>query len=71
MVWEAKYGETWLENFRWGGTNYSGIKIGPKWKPGFTKYKYGANSGELMIMYKGDEFKKWNGDALITHFGQS
>ena len=21
----------------WGGTNYSGTKIGPKWKPGFTK----------------------------------
>ena len=21
----------------WGGTNYLGTKIGPKWKPGFTK----------------------------------
>ena len=24
----------------WGGTKYSGPKIGPKWKPGFTTIKY-------------------------------
>ena len=29
----------------WGGTNYTGTKIGPKWKPGFTKaIKYGVPS---------------------------
>ncbi len=53
----------------WGGTNYSGIKIGPKWKPGFTKaIKYWVPSIAVssMVIYKGEEFKEWNGDALIT-----
>ena len=53
----------------WGGTNYSGTKIGPKWKPGFTKaIKYWVPSIAVssMIIYKGKTFKEWNGDALIT-----
>ena len=53
----------------WGGTNYSGIKIGPKWKPGFTKaIKYWVPSIAVsaMTIYKGETFKEWNGDALIT-----
>ncbi len=53
----------------WGGTNYSGTKIGPKWKPGFTKaIKYWVPSIAVsaMVIYKGDTFKEWNGDALIT-----
>ena len=53
----------------WGGTNYTGTKIGPKWKPGFTKaIKYWVPSiaASSMIIYKGKEFKEWNGDALIT-----
>ena len=53
----------------WGGTNYTGTKIGPKWKPGFTKaIKYWVPSIAVsaMTIYKGDEFKEWNGDALIT-----
>ena len=53
----------------WGGTNYSGTKIGPKWKPGFTKaIKYWVPSiaASSMVIYKGNEFKEWNGDALIT-----
>ena len=53
----------------WGGTNYIGTKIGPKWKPGFTKaIKYWVPSiaASSMIIYKGKEFKEWNGDALIT-----
>ena len=53
----------------WGGTNYSGTKIGPKWKPGFTKaIKYWVPSIAVsaMTIYKGDAFKEWNGDALIT-----
>jgi quinoprotein glucose dehydrogenase len=53
----------------WGGTNYIGTKIGPKWKPGFTKaIKYWVPSiaASSMIIYKGNEFKEWNGDALIT-----
>ena len=53
----------------WGGTNYSGTKIGPKWKPGFTKaIKYWVPSIAVsaMTIYKGQTFKEWNGDALIT-----
>ena len=53
----------------WGGTNYTGTKIGPKWKPGFTKaIKYWVPSIAIssMVIYKGNEFKEWNGNALIT-----
>jgi quinoprotein glucose dehydrogenase len=53
----------------WGGTNYSGTKIGPKWKPGFSKaIKYWVPSIAVsaMTIYKGDTFKEWNGEALIT-----
>ena len=53
----------------WGGTNYTGTKIGPKWKSGYTKaIKYWVPSiaASSMIIYKGEEFKDWNGDALIT-----
>ena len=53
----------------WGGTNYSGTKIGPKWKPGFTKaIKYWVPSIAVsaMTIYKGETFKEWDGDALIT-----
>ncbi len=53
----------------WGGTNYSGTKIGPKWKPGFTKaIKYWVPSIAVsaLTIYKGDTFKEWNGDALVT-----
>ena len=53
----------------WGGTNYSGTKIGPKWKSGFTKaIKYWVPSIAVsaMTIYKGERFKEWDGDALIT-----
>tara|TARA_B100000963_G_C22537656_1_gene630596 strand:- start:144 stop:1211 length:1068 start_codon:yes stop_codon:yes gene_type:complete len=67
---EAKHGENYgWKILGWGGTNYSGTRIGPKWKPGFTKaIKYWVPSIAVssMIIYKGIEFKEWNGDALIT-----
>ena len=67
---EAKYGENYgWKILGWGGTNYSGTKIGPKWKKGFTKaIKYWVPSIAVssMVIYKGDEFEVWNGDALIT-----
>jgi len=67
---EAKYGENYgWKILGWGGTNYTGTKIGPKWKPGFTKaIKYWVPSIAVssMVIYKGKEFKEWNGDALIT-----
>jgi len=53
----------------WGGTNYTGTKIGPKWKVGFTKairYWVPSIAASSMVIYKGNEFKEWNGDALIT-----
>ncbi len=66
----ANHGENYgWKILGWGGTNYSGTKIGPKWKPGFTKaIKYWVPSIAVsaMVIYKGDEFKEWNGDALIT-----
>jgi len=66
----ANYGENYgWKILGWGGTNYSGTIIGPKWKPGFTKaIKYWVPSIAVgaLIIYKGDEFKEWNGEALIT-----
>ena len=53
----------------WGGTNYSGTKIGPKWKPGYTKaIKYWVPSiaTSAISIYSGNEFSEWNGHALIT-----
>ncbi len=67
---EAKYGENYgWKILGWGGTNYTGTKIGPKWMPGFTKaIKYWVPSiaASSMVIYKGNEFNEWNGDALIT-----
>ena len=67
---EAIYAENYgWKILGWGGTNYTGTKIGPKWKPGFTKaIKYWVPSiaASSMVIYKGEEFKEWNGDALIT-----
>tara|TARA_B100000579_G_C22484737_1_gene689646 strand:- start:141 stop:734 length:594 start_codon:yes stop_codon:yes gene_type:complete len=53
----------------WGGTNYSGTKIGPKWLPGFTKpIKYWVPSIAVsaITIYNGNEFSEWNENALIT-----
>jgi len=67
---EAKYGENYgWKILGWGGTNYTGTRIGPKWKPGFTKaIKYWVPSiaASSMVIYNGAEFEEWNGDALIT-----
>ena len=66
----ANFGENYgWKILGWGGTNYSGTKIGPKWKPGYTKaIKYWVPSIAVsaIAIYKGDEFEEWNGDALIT-----
>ena len=66
----ANHGENYgWKILGWGGTNYSGTKIGPKWKEGFTKaIKYWVPSiaASSMVIYKGEEFSEWNGDALIT-----
>ncbi len=67
---EVKAGENYgWKILGWGGTNYSGTKIGPKWKPGFTKpIKYWVPSiaTSAITIYKGKEFKEWNNSALVT-----
>ena len=67
---EAKKGENYgWKILGWGGTNYSGIPIGPKWKPGFTKaihYWVPSIATSAIAIYKGKEFSEWNGHALIT-----
>ena len=66
----ANFGENYgWKILGWGGTNYSGTKIGPQWKPGYTKaIKYWVPSIAVsaMTIYKGNTFNEWNGDALIT-----
>jgi len=66
----ANYGENYgWKILGWGGKNYSGTTIGPKWKSGFTKaIKYWVPSIAVsaITIYKGKEFQEWNGDALIT-----
>ena len=67
---EAKKGENYgWKILGWGGKNYSGTKIGPKWKPGFTKaiaYWVPSIATSAITIYKGEEFNEWNGNALIT-----
>ena len=67
---EIKKGENYgWKILGWGGTNYSGTKIGPKWMPGYTKaIKYWVPSiaTSAITIYKGIEFKEWNGQALVT-----
>ena len=67
---EVKKGENYgLKILGWGGTNYTGTKIGPKWKPGFTKaiqYWVPSIATSAITIYKGKEFNQWDGYALIT-----
>ena len=67
---EVKKGENYgWKILGWGGTNYSGTKIGPKWKSGFTRaiqYWVPSIAVSAITIYKGAEFKDWNGQALIT-----
>jgi len=67
---EAKKGENYgWKILGWGGKNYTGTSIGPKWKPGFTKaiqYWVPSIATSAITIYKGEEFKEWNGHALIT-----
>ena len=67
---EVKKGENYgWKILGWGGTNYSGTKIGPKWKEGFTKaiyYWVPSIAVSAITIYQGNEFKDWNGHALVT-----
>ena len=53
----------------WGGMNYDGTEIGPKWKQGFTRalhYWVPSIAVSAIAIYKGKEFQEWDGQALIT-----
>ena len=67
---QVKFGENYgWKILGWGGKNYSGTKIGPKWKPGFTKaiyYWIPSIATSAIAIYKGKEFNDWNGHALVT-----
>tara|TARA_A100001015_G_scaffold126312_1_gene139968 strand:- start:274 stop:1392 length:1119 start_codon:yes stop_codon:yes gene_type:complete len=67
---EVKKGENYgWKILGWGGVNYSGTKIGPKWKTGFSKaiqYWVPSIAVSAITIYKGNEFEDWNGHALIT-----
>ena len=67
---EIKKGENYgWKILGWGGKNYSGVPIGPKWKPGFTKaiqYWVPSIAASAIAIYDGKEFSEWNGKALIT-----
>ena len=67
---EVKFGENYgWKLLGWGGKNYSGTVIGPKWKSGFTKaihYWVPSIATSAIAIYKGKEFNDWNGHALIT-----
>ena len=67
---EVKKGENYgWKILGWGGENYSGTYIGPKWKPGFTKaiqYWVPSIATSAITIYEGNEFNEWNGHALIT-----
>jgi len=67
---EAKKSENYgWKILGWGGKNYVGTSIGPKWKLGFTKaiqYWVPSIATSAITIYKGEEFKEWNGHALIT-----
>jgi aldose sugar dehydrogenase len=67
---EVKKGENYgWKILGWGGKNYTGTSIGPKWKPGFTKaihYWVPSIATSAITIYRGNEFKEWNGHALIT-----
>ena len=67
---EVKKGENYgWKILGWGGKNYTGTPIGPKWKPGFTKaihYWVPSIATSAITIYKGNEFNEWNGHALIT-----
>ena len=67
---EIKKGENYgWKILGWGGTNYTGTEIGPKWKPGFTKaihYWVPSIATSAINIYEGNEFKEWEGLALIT-----
>jgi quinoprotein glucose dehydrogenase len=69
---EVKFGENYgWQIWCWGGVNYSGTKCGEteQWDRRFTKPLYTWSPSiavSAVQIYKGDEFKEWNGHILMT-----
>lgn len=69
---EVKFGENYgWQIWCWGGVNYSGTKCGEtdQWDSRFTKPLYTWSPSiavSAVQIYKGDEFKEWNGHILMT-----
>ncbi|NCU50072.1 MAG: PQQ-dependent sugar dehydrogenase, partial [Candidatus Fonsibacter ubiquis] len=69
---EVKFGENYgWQIWCWGGVNYSGTKCGEtdQWDSRFTKPLYNWSPSiavSAVQIYKGDEFKEWNGHILMT-----
>ncbi len=69
---EVKYGENYgWKIIGWGGTNYSGTKIGDgsAWKPGFTKPLWTWTPSIAVcniLIYNGEVYPEWKGDVLVT-----
>ncbi len=69
---EVKFGENYgWKIIGWGGTNYSGTKIGDgsAWKPGFTKPIWTWTPSIAVcniLIYNGEAHPEWKGDVLIT-----
>ena len=70
MVWKVNIGGNYgWDKLYWGGTKYSGLPGGPKWLPGYDKpikYYVPSIATSACLIYNGDEFKEWNGEALIA-----
>jgi len=64
-----KGGNYGWDKLYWGGTKYSGLPGGPEWLPGYDKpikYYVPSIATSACLIYNGDEFKEWNGEALIA-----
>ncbi len=64
-----KGGNYGWDKLYWGGTKYSGLKGGPEWLPGYDrpiKYYVPSIATSACLIYSGDEFNEWNGEALIA-----
>ena len=76
---EVKKGENYgWKILGWGGKNYTGIPIGPKWKPGFTKaiqYWVPSIATSAITIYDGKEFMytlgELNGEILSSPRGEN
>ena len=64
-----KGGNYGWDKLYWGGTKYSGLPGGPEWLPGYDrpiKYYVPSIATSACLIYSGEEFPEWKGQALIA-----